>query len=245
VVIDDGAQLGTFKTRASSRPSTSQAHDNSQVADATWTSVADNEGKTYGVPFSAQADVLLVRSDWLKKVGMQPPKTWDDLETVAKAFTTQRTRTATARTTPTASTCPAPPSAAICPGTGPTSSTKRAATSWSRRARGSSRPPSAHPRRSPRRLPQELYCTDKVVQPGASTTSPPTTNKAFQTGIVGMYLTGPYAYATADATPVKGKYTAVAPPAGPKGPGTLAEGTTIYAMAGSKRAEDFTKFAPT
>jgi multiple sugar transport system substrate-binding protein len=53
-----------------------------------------------------------------------------------------------------------------------------------------------------------------------------------------MYLTGPYAYATMDATAVKGKYIAVAPPIGPTGTaGTLAEGTDIFTMADSKQDE--------
>ena len=41
------------------------------------------------MPFSAQANVLLIRKDWLDKLGLQPPKTWDDLAKVAQAFTTQ------------------------------------------------------------------------------------------------------------------------------------------------------------
>jgi len=52
-----------------------------------------------------------------------------------------------------------------------------------------------------------------------------------------MYFTGPYAYATMDAFPVKGKYIAVAPPTGPGGAQTLAEGTDIFLMAGAKTGE--------
>jgi multiple sugar transport system substrate-binding protein len=49
-----------------------------------------------------------------------------------------------------------------------------------------------------------------------------------------MYYTGPYAFATMDATPIKGKYTVIAPPAGPDNAKTLAEGTDIYLMTGGK-----------
>jgi len=84
---------------------------------------------------------------------------------------------------------------------------------------------------------EKLACTDKVVQPGYLNDSTAAANKAFQTGQVGMYLTGPYAYAVADATAVKGKYIAIAPPQGPASAQTLAEGTSVYLMAGAKSNE--------
>lgn len=244
VVIDDGAQLGTFKNQGIiTEVDKSEVTGNAQVSAAAWKSVTDNEGKTYGVPFSAQANVLLVRTDWLKKVGMQPPKTWDDLERVAKAFTDQDPDGNGKKDT----------YGLDVPG-----STQRGYLSWYwsnflYQAGGSFLQPSGSggftsaigspEAANAADFLKKLYCTDKVVQPGALNNVTTDTNKAFQTGVAGMYLTGPYAYATTDATPVKGKYTAVAPPAGPKGSGSLAEGTTIYAMAGSKRSDDFAKFA--
>ncbi len=73
-----------------------------------------------------------------------------------------------------------------------------------------------------------------MVQPSSLTDTTTETNKAFQTGVTGMYYTGPYAFATMDGTAVKGKYVVVAPPAGPGGAKTLAEGTNIYLMAGNR-----------
>jgi multiple sugar transport system substrate-binding protein len=84
---------------------------------------------------------------------------------------------------------------------------------------------------------EKLACTDKVIQPGSLNDDTTATNTAFETGVAGMYLTGPYAYATMDATSVKGKYIVVAPPAGPGSAQTLAEGTDAYMMADSKSNE--------
>ncbi len=85
---------------------------------------------------------------------------------------------------------------------------------------------------------EDQICTNKVVQPSVLGDDTTATNKAFQTGVAGMYLTGPYAFATMDNTSVKGKYIAVAPPTGPDGKsGTLAEGTDVFMMADSKSDE--------
>ncbi|MFC4811770.1 extracellular solute-binding protein [Paenibacillus sp. GCM10023250] len=61
--------------------------DNADV----WNSVTI-DGKRYGIPFiwTHQFDnILWIRTDWLKKVGMEAPKTIDDLEKVMDAFVTQ------------------------------------------------------------------------------------------------------------------------------------------------------------
>jgi multiple sugar transport system substrate-binding protein len=244
VVIDDGSQLGSFKSQGIiTEVDKSKIAGNSQVSQGAWQSVLDDQGKAYGVPFSAQANVLLVRSDWLKKVGLPAPKTWADLEKVAKAFTTQD---------------PDGNGKNDTYGLDVPGSTQRGYLSWYwssflyqaggdflQHASGGGFDSTVS---SPQAVQaadflEKMYCTDKVVQPGALNNLTTDTNKAFQTGVAGMYLTGPYAYATMDATPVKGKYEVVAPPAGPKGTGSLAEGTTVYAMAGSKRGADFTKLA--
>lgn len=244
VVIDDGAQLGSFESQGIiTQVDKSKITGNEQVGGTAWKSVTDQQGKTYGVPFSAQANVLLVRSDWLKKVGLPAPTTWDELEKVAKAFTTQDPDGNGKNDT----------YGLAVPG-----STQRGYLAWywsnflfqaggSFLQAGSDGSYSSVVD-SPQAVQaagflEKLYCTDKVVQPGALNNLTTDTNKAFQSGVAGLYFTGPYAYATMDATPVKGKYQVVAPPAGPKGVGSLAEGTTVYSMSGSKRGDDFTKLA--
>lgn len=56
-----------------------------------WNSVTIN-GKRYGIPFiwTHQFDnILWIRTDWLQKVGMEIPQTFDELEKVMEAFVTR------------------------------------------------------------------------------------------------------------------------------------------------------------
>ncbi|WP_344656308.1 sugar ABC transporter substrate-binding protein [Catenulispora subtropica] len=238
MVLDDAAQLGNFVSQGIVLPvdkSTFTGAD--QLTDQAWASAADLKGQTYAVPFSAQANVLLVRQDWLDKLGLQPPKTWDDLAKVAQAFTTQD---------------PDGDGKNDTYGLAVPGSTSRGYTSWfwssflysaggdflkagGGKFTATLNSPQAV---SSAKFLEDQVCTNKDVQPSALGDDTTATNKAFQTGVAGMYLTGPYAYATMDATAVKGKYTAVAPPTGPTGTaGTLAEGTDIFTMADSKQDE--------
>ncbi|MFD0631448.1 ABC transporter substrate-binding protein [Catenulispora yoronensis] len=238
MVVDDAAQLGNFVSQGIVLPVDKAKFTGAdQLTDQAWNSAADLKGKTYAVPFSAQANVLLVRQDWLDKLGLQPPKTWDDLAKVAQAFTTQDPDGNGKNDT----------YGLAVPG-----ATARGYTSWfwstflysaggdflkadGGKFTATLNSPQAV---SSAKFLEDQICTAKVVQPSALGDDTTATNKAFQTGVAGMYLTGPYAYATMDATAIKGKYTAVAPPTGPSGTaGTLAEGTDIFTMADSKQDE--------
>lgn len=238
LVVDDAAQLGNFETQGIIQPidkSTVTGQD--QLTDRAWDSAKDLAGKYYAVPFSAQANVLLVRSDWLSKLNLQPPKTWQDVASVAKAFTTRD---------------PDGDGKADTYGLDVPGSTTRGYISWYWssllwEAGGSYFKPAGKGKftatlDTPQALQsvqwfEDQFCTNKVVQPSALNDTTTEANKAFQTGVAGMYFTGPYAYATMDATAVKGKYVVVAPPAGPANGQTLAEGTDIYLMAGGKTDE--------
>lgn len=231
LVIDDAAQLGNFESQGILLPvDKSKFAGADQLTDLAWKSATDLRGQPYAVPFSAQANVLLVRKDWLDRLGLQPPKTWDDLAKVAKAFTTSSTY------------------GLAVPG-----STARgyAAWYWSSylyQAGGDFVKPAGGGKYAANvDAPQALQaaqflenqvCAAKDVQPSVLGDDTTATNKAFQTGVAGLYLTGPYAYATMDATAVKGKYIVIAPPTGPSGTeATLAEGTDIYTMADAKSDE--------
>jgi multiple sugar transport system substrate-binding protein len=239
LVIDDAAQLGNFESQGIILPvDRTKFAGADQLTDLAWKSATDLHGQAYAVPFSAQANVLLVRKDWLDKLGLQPPKTWDDLATVAKAFTTQD---------------PDGNGKADTYGLAVPGSTARGYTSWYWstflygaggdfvKATGNGK--YAATVDTPQALQaaqflQTQVCTAKDVQPSVLNDDTTATNKAFQTGVAGLYLTGPYAYATMDATAVKGKYIVVAPPTGPSGtPATLAEGTDIFTMADAKTDE--------
>jgi multiple sugar transport system substrate-binding protein len=233
LVVDDAAQLGNFVTQGIVQEvDKNKIAGQDQLTSRAWDSAKDLKGKYYAVPFSAQANVLLIRNDWLTKLNLQPPKTWDDVETVAKAFTTQD---------------PDGNGKADTYGLAVPGSTTRGYISWywssllwqaggsyfksAGNGKFSATLNSSQSQESVKYF-ENLFCTDKVVQPSALNDTTTETNKAFQTGVTGMYFTGPYAYATMDATPIKGKYIAVAPPKGPDNGQTLAEGTDIYLMAG-------------
>lgn len=51
------------------------------------------EGERYGIPIFDYAyngdSVMFIREDWLKKLGLEEPKTMDELVTVMDAFTNQ------------------------------------------------------------------------------------------------------------------------------------------------------------
>src|SRR5207248_11373091 len=89
LVVDDAAQLGNFQTQGIIQPiDKGKVAGADQLTPASWDSAKDLKGDIYAVPFSAQANLLFIRSDWLAKLNLQAPKTWDDVATVAKAFTT-------------------------------------------------------------------------------------------------------------------------------------------------------------
>ncbi|EIS64775.1 extracellular solute-binding protein, partial [Yersinia pestis] len=57
------------------------------IFDTAWKSTQYIDGKYYGVPTSAQTFALFVRKDWREKLGLEQPKNWQDISTLAKAFT--------------------------------------------------------------------------------------------------------------------------------------------------------------
>jgi multiple sugar transport system substrate-binding protein len=238
MVVDDAAQMGSFASQGIILPVAKSTFTGAgQLTDQAWASATDLKGQTYAVPFSAQANVLLIRKDWLDKLGLQVPKTWADLAKVAQAFTTKD---------------PDGDGKNDTYGLAVPGSTSRGYTSWfwssflysaggdflkqnSGKYTATLNTPQAV---SSAQFLEDQLCKNKDVQPSALGDDTTAANKAFETGVAGMYLTGPYAYSTMDATAVKGKYIAVAPPAGPDGTaGSLAEGTDIFTMADSKQDE--------
>lgn len=244
VVVDDAAQTGAFQSEGIIREvDRSSIAGGNQIADATWNVAKSVSGKYYAVPFSVQANLLFVRKDWLQQLHLQVPKTWDDLAAVAKAFTTGD---------------PNKNGKADTYGIDIPGSTSRGYISWYWSTflwqAGGDYFTQAGPGKytsainSPAAVDaatyfEKFFCTDKTVQPSAVNDVTADANKVFQSGTAGLYLTGPYAYATADATAVKGHYEVVAPPAGPRNAQTLAEATNIFLMAGSKHDDQAKQLA--
>jgi multiple sugar transport system substrate-binding protein len=244
VVVDDAAELGNFRSTGIIQPvDRGSIAGQDELTARAWQSAQDLSGQYYAIPFSAQADLLFVRSDWMKKVNMPAPANWNQMVQLARAFTTRDPNGNGKNDT----------YGVAIPG-----ATKRGYISWNWSTYlwqaggdyftkvGSNTFTSAID--SPQAVQaaqwfENLFCTQKVVQPGALNDDTSESNTAWQTDLAGMYLTGPYAFATSDATPVKGKYTVVAPPRGPANASVLAEGTSIYLMAGSSRTAEAKKLA--
>jgi multiple sugar transport system substrate-binding protein len=60
-----------------------------QVLAGAWRNCMDAKGKVYALPFSVQAQAMYYRADWLKKLNLKVPTTWDEMVKVAVAFTTK------------------------------------------------------------------------------------------------------------------------------------------------------------
>lgn len=243
IVLNDVSQLGTMQSQGilreidlkeikNSKDMTEQALKASKAVD----------GKTYGIPYSAQANALLIRSDWLKNLGLEAPTTWDELVEVAKAFTENDPDGNGQNDT----------YGLAVPG-----STKRGYASWYFSnflwAAGGDFITGSGDKWLPAMTSdaaieattwfRNLQCKAGVIQPGAPSMDTPPTNEAFESGIAGMYVTGPYMLPRFDKVLGADKYEVVPAPKGPKDSSVLAEGGTVYLMAGSENVKGQTAFA--
>ncbi|GAA3115551.1 multiple sugar transport system substrate-binding protein [Kribbella aluminosa] len=235
IVMNDSSQLGTMVSQGIVREvDLSAIKGSDQLLEPALAAARAADGKTYGVPYSAQASALLIRKDWLKKVNLPAPTTWDQMVTLAKAFTTQD---------------PDGNGKADTYGLAVPGSTKRGYASWyfsnflwagggdfvAKGADGKYKPAMSTPEsEAATKWFRDLACTSKVIQPGAATMDTPPANETFEAGKTGMYVVGPYLMPRFDSSLGKDKYEVVAMPQGPKDSTVLAEGGSVYLMAGSK-----------
>lgn len=244
IVINDTAQLGTLVKQGIVREvNRSDVDGSDKLTPASWQAATAADGKTHAVPFSAQSFALFIRKDWREKIGAQPPTTWDELRALGKAFTEQDPD----------GNVKADTHGFVVPG-----STKRGYAAWFfssflwsgggdfltenggkyRPAIGTDASVSAV------RWFQELFCVDKSVVPGAVNLETVPAHPMFETGVGGIYFTGPYNMARFDKNLGKDKYEVVAAPPGPGGKAaSLAEGENVYLMAGSKNQAGQERFA--
>jgi multiple sugar transport system substrate-binding protein len=244
IVINDTDQLGSLVKQGLVREVDKAGFaGQADLTPASWQAATGADGKIYGVPFSAQAFALFIRKDWREKLGLPLPKTWADLDAMAKAFTTKD---------------PDGNGKADTYGYVIPASTKRGYASWYFTSflwsaggdfftgRTGAYTPAINSPQSVAALDEfkKQFCTDKTVVPGAVTTETTQAHPLFETGKGGIYFTGPYNMARFDKNLGKDKYEVVALPAGPGGKSaSLAEGENVYLMAGARNKADQTKFA--
>ncbi|MDX3128993.1 sugar ABC transporter substrate-binding protein [Streptomyces europaeiscabiei] len=229
VMINDTALMGSYQSQGLLKPidpAAIEGHD--QITERTWASTVGIDGEHYGIPYSRQAQTLMIRKDWLRKLGLKAPTTWAEMLAVAKAFADRDPDGDGRKDT----------YGMVVPGSAQNGYTAwwGASFLWSGGAKiiepdGKGYRPamdSAAAVRTVTWMKDNLFCGDNgVIQPGAiSAVTGTATN--FQDGNAGMYLTGPYNIATYDATPGKDKYEVVPFPAGPAGSTVLADGENVY-----------------
>ncbi|XVV05716.1 ABC transporter substrate-binding protein [Actinosynnema sp. CA-248983] len=243
VIINDTGSLGTLVQQGLvPELDRSAIAGNGDIVDRAWESAKGADGKYYGVPFSAQSFVTLIRKDWREKLGKPLPQSWADLTELATAFTTQDPDGDGQANT----------YGVLVPGTTDRGYLAWWASSYLLQAGGdivkadgdkySVAIDSAESVKAVEWI-RGLFCDSKVVVPGALTLNTNDAHAFFESGKAGIYHTGPYMFGRFDQKLGKDKYEVIAPPAGPAGVGSLAEGENVYLMAGSPRVADQKKLA--
>ncbi|MFD6289345.1 extracellular solute-binding protein [Streptomyces sp. NPDC060205] len=243
VFINDSSALGSYQSQGLLTPLDRQSiAGGKSISDTNWNYARGIDGKTYGVPFSRQAFNTYIRKDWLKKLDLKAPATWDELTKTATAFAKKDPDGNGKDDT----------YGMVVPG-----SSERGYLAWwaasyiwqgggdfikkTGDAKYESVIDSPGTAAAVKWI-KTQFCTKGNVQPGALTS---TTSNAphFGEGTAGIYLTGPYMMSGFDQQLGKDKYEIIPTPAGPAGTTTLAEGENIYFGAGSKKTDAQKKLA--
>ncbi|MEE1809321.1 sugar ABC transporter substrate-binding protein [Streptomyces sp. BE133] len=244
IVMNDVTQLGAMHSQGLLREiDLDKVKSTKQAVGQALDSGKSVDGKQFGLPYSAQASALLIRKDWREKLKLQVPQNWDDFAAMAEAFTTRDPDGDGKKNTF---------------GLAAPLSTKRGYASWyfsnflwaaggdfiTETGDGKYKP-AMTTKQSVEAVQwfRSLGCKDKVIQPGAVTMETPPTNETFEAGRTGMFVVGPYLMPRFDETLGKDKYEVVPMPKGPKDATVLAEGGSIYLMAGSENRAGQDAFA--
>jgi multiple sugar transport system substrate-binding protein len=232
IVINDSAALGNYTAQGYlQKIDKSSVAGNEQIAGSLWKETEGLDGASYGVPFSRQTMVTIIRKDWREKLGLPVPKTQEDLAKLATAFATQD---------------PDGNGQADTYGMAVPGSTERGYLGWwassylwqnggsylkdEGNGKFSSTASSSATQEGVRWI-KNQFCTPGNTQPGALTAATSVASPFFQTGKAGIILTGPYNFASFDKSPGKDAYEVIAAPKGSEGNTVLAEGENIYVTA--------------
>ncbi|MEU5591605.1 sugar ABC transporter substrate-binding protein [Streptomyces sp. NPDC020298] len=239
VMINDTALMGSYQSQGLLKPiDPGSIADHDQISKQSWSSTVGLDGRHYGIPYSRQAQTLMIRKDWLKKLGLKAPTTWQQMLDVAEAFAT-RDPDGDGKKDTYGIVAPASAQNGYAAMWGSSFLWQGGAKIIEPDGKGGYRPTmdSAAAVRTVTWMKDNLFCGVKgVVQPGAVTAVTGTATN-FQDGNAGMYMTGPYNMTTYDGTLGKNKYEVVPAPAGPAGPDVLADGENVYFGARTGKAE--------
>ncbi|MFF1879941.1 ABC transporter substrate-binding protein [Pseudarthrobacter sp. NPDC058196] len=230
IVINDSAALGNYTSQGYlQKIDKSSVAGNDAIPDSLWKETQGLDGSTYGVPFSRQTMVTMIRKDWREKLGLPVPKTQEDLAKLAAAFATQD---------------PDGNGQADTYGMTVPGSTERGYFGWWASSylwqdggaylkdNGNGKySASASDAQAGVTWIKQQFCTPGNTQPGALTAATSAATPFFQTGKTGIILTGPYNFSSFDASLGKDKYEVIETPKGSKDNTVLAEGENIYVTA--------------
>ena len=238
IVINDSAALGNYTAQGYlQKLDKSTVTGNDKIADSLWDEAKGLDGATYGVPFSRQTMVTMIRKDWREKLGLPVPKTQEDLAALAEAFATKD---------------PDGNGQADTYGMTVPGSTERGYLGWWASSyiwqdggsylkdegdgKFSASAASAETEKGVTWIKQQ-FCTPGNTQPGALTAATSVATPFFQTGKTGIILTGPYNFASFDTNLGKDKYEVIEAPKGSADNTVLAEGENIYVTASNGKPD--------
>ncbi|MFF0746364.1 extracellular solute-binding protein [Streptomyces sp. NPDC004111] len=244
IVMNDVTQLGAMHSQGLLREiDLDKVKNGKNLIGQSLDSGKSVDGKQYALPYSAQASALLIRKDWRQKLKLGVPQSWADFAAMAKDFTTKD---------------PDGNGKQDTAGLAAPLSTKRGYASWyfsnflwaaggdfiTESGKGKYKPAMTS-KASVEAMQwfRDLGCQAKAVQPGSVTMDTPPTNETFEAGKAGMYVVGPYMLPRFDESLGKDKYEVVPMPKGPKDATVLAEGGSVYLMAGSENQAGQDAFA--
>uniref|UniRef100_A0AAU1ZSF0 Extracellular solute-binding protein n=1 Tax=Streptomyces sp. NBC_00093 TaxID=2975649 RepID=A0AAU1ZSF0_9ACTN len=230
VMINDTALMGSYQSQGLLKPiDPDSIAGHEQITAKSWSSTVGIDGRHYGIPYSRQAQTLMIRKDWLAKLGLKAPTTWPEMLSVAKAFAT-RDPDGDGKADTYGMVVPGSAQNGYAAWWGASFLWQGGAKIVEPDGKGTYKAAmdSAAAVNTVTWMKDNLFCGDNAVtQPGALTAVTSTATN-FQDGNAGMYLTGPYNIATFDQTLGKDKYEVVPAPAGPVGGDVLADGENIY-----------------
>jgi multiple sugar transport system substrate-binding protein len=232
IVINDSAALGNYTSQGYlQKVDRSSVSGGDKIADSLWTETVGQDGATYGIPFSRQTMVTMIRKDWREKLGLPVPKTQDDLAALATAFATKD---------------PDGNGQADTFGMTVPGSTERGYLGWwassylwqdggaylknNGNGKYTAAASSSETQQGVTWIKQQ-FCTPGNTQPGALTAATSAASPFFQTGKTGIILTGPYNFSSFDTALGKDKYEVIEAPKGSVDNTVLAEGENIYVTA--------------
>lgn len=237
VFINDAGSMGQYQSQGYILPVDRDALAGAdEISDATWEQNLGTDGVYYGVPFSRQANIVMVRKDWREAVGADVPTTWDELSALAESFATDDPDGNGQDDT----------YGMVVAGSAQNGYIARWGNSYIWQAGGDILESDGEGHytsvidspevETAMEWMRDQFCTPGVIVPNSINLTTAET-PFFGEGTAGITLTGPYNIAPNDLSLGKENVEVIPMPEGPESATTFAEGENIYFGASSQMAE--------